>query len=68
MKEKITSIEGLRGVLALLVCLGHLGLNTVAGLFGITIRTGFAVDIFFVLSGFVLARSYYFGKRSFGGD
>jgi len=63
---KLGSIEGLRGLLALLVCAGHLGLNTAAAHLGIKVKFDLAVDIFFALSGFVLTKSYYFGKRSFG--
>jgi peptidoglycan/LPS O-acetylase OafA/YrhL len=62
---KLQSIEGLRGLLALLVCVGHLGLNTVAGHVGLYVRFGLAVDLFFVLSGFVLALNYYFHQRTF---
>jgi peptidoglycan/LPS O-acetylase OafA/YrhL len=62
---KLQSIEGLRGLLALLVCVGHLGLNTSAGHVGLYVRFGLAVDLFFVLSGFVLALNYYFYQRTF---
>jgi peptidoglycan/LPS O-acetylase OafA/YrhL len=61
---KFLSLEGLRGILALLVCLGHLGLNTVTNKIGVTVRFGLAVDVFFALSGFVLCHSNYFGRRS----
>jgi peptidoglycan/LPS O-acetylase OafA/YrhL len=63
--EKFLFIEGMRGVLALLVCTGHLGLNTVVGAFGFNVNFGLAVDVFFVLSGFVLSKSYYLGRCSF---
>jgi peptidoglycan/LPS O-acetylase OafA/YrhL len=62
---KFLSLEGLRGILALLVCVGHLGLNTVLQKVGLTVRFGLAVDVFFALSGFVLCYSNYFGQRSF---
>ena len=63
---KILSFEGLRGILALVVCCGHVGLNTLAAKAGLHIRFELAVDVFFALSGFVLSRAYYFGRRSFG--
>lgn len=62
---KIHSFEGLRGVLSVLVCVGHIGLNTVAERFGLHVRFELAVPVFFALSGFVLSRAYYFRKRSF---
>ncbi|HEY0223324.1 MAG TPA: acyltransferase [Pseudolabrys sp.] len=61
---KFLSLEGLRGILALLVCVGHLGLNTMANKIGLTVRFGLAVDVFFALSGFVLCYSNYFGRRT----
>lgn len=64
-EPKIASFEGLRGVLSLLVCCGHVGLNTIAAQFGVSVRFELAVDVFFALSGFVLARAYYFKRRSF---
>lgn len=64
--SKLRSIEGMRGLLALFVCFGHLGLNTAAARFGLKVKFELAVDIFFILSGFVLAKNYYFGKRTFG--
>jgi peptidoglycan/LPS O-acetylase OafA/YrhL len=42
-------------LLALLVCLGHLGLNTIAGHMGLFVRFGAAVELFFVLFGYVLS-------------
>jgi peptidoglycan/LPS O-acetylase OafA/YrhL len=62
---KFLALEGLRGILALIVIVGHFGLNTVAGVFGLSVRYNLAVDIFFVISGFVLSHSYYFRERSF---
>jgi peptidoglycan/LPS O-acetylase OafA/YrhL len=64
-RKKIASFEGLRGIMALLVCVGHLGLNTVAGKIGLELRIELAVDVFFAMSGFVLAQAYYFRRRSF---
>ena len=63
--SRIDCFEGLRGFLALTVCVGHLGLNTLAGRFGITINLGQAVAVFFALSGFVMARAYYVKRRNF---
>jgi peptidoglycan/LPS O-acetylase OafA/YrhL len=63
--QKITAFEGLRGILSLTVCLSHIGLNTVAEKLGLHVRFELAVDIFFALSGFVLAKNYYFGQRTF---
>ena len=63
--QKFSSFEGIRGLLALTVCVGHIGLNSVTERFGLHVRFELAVTIFFVLSGFVLARAYYFRKRSF---
>ncbi len=51
--------------MALIVCIGHLGLNTIAGKIGLHIRFELAVDVFFAMSGFVLAQAYYFQRRSF---
>jgi len=65
-RGKFRSLEGLRGVLALLVCCGHLGLVTVAQRAGLVVRFGLAVDVFFALSGFVLCHSSYFGRRTVG--
>lgn len=63
--EKFLPFEGLRGCLALLVCVGHLGLNTMVQPLGVQVHFGLAVDIFFALSGFVLCHSNYLGRRRF---
>lgn len=62
---KIDAFEGLRGVLALIVCLGHYGLGRFTEKFGVYVSKQLAVFIFFALSGFVLSRAYYFGRRPF---
>lgn len=62
---KLAALEGLRGVLALLVCLGHLDLNEWVAPLGLEVRFDAAVDVFFALSGFVMTRAYYLGRRSF---
>lgn len=64
-EPRIPAFEGLRGVLALSVALGHFGLNHVLERFGFELRKQLAVFVFFALSGFVLSRAYYFGRRSF---
>jgi peptidoglycan/LPS O-acetylase OafA/YrhL len=64
VRAKYFSLEGLRGVLALLVCCGHLGLTTLTQRFGFAVRFGLAVDVFFALSGFVLCHTSYFGRRT----
>ena len=58
MKKHFTELDGIRGILSMLVVLFHLGLNPMVGM----ITSGFiphgryelAVDFFFILSGFVL--------------
>ena len=62
---KLASLEGLRGILALTVCAGHLGLNNLGAQFGFQVRFDAAVDVFFAISGFVLSRAYYLERRSF---
>lgn len=62
---KFAALEGLRGVLALAVCLGHYGVNNVLEKFGVYLLKQLAVFVFFALSGFVLSRAYYFGRRPF---
>jgi len=63
-RARFLELEGLRGVLALLVCTYHLGLNTALERVGAHVRGSLAVDMFFALSGFVLCHTYYLGKRS----
>mgnify|MGYP001763917224 FL=1 len=58
------SVEGLRGLLALSVCLGHFGLVTLFERVGLQLNFHYAVDLFFVISGLVLARSNYFAAPS----
>ena len=62
---KLASLEGLRGILALTVCAGHLGLNNLGAQFGFQVRFDAAVDVFFAISGFVLSRAYYLERRLF---
>lgn len=57
-------LEGLRGALAVVVCLGHYGVNTVLSPTGQLLNFRLAVDVFFVLSGFVLSHAYFFSNRS----
>lgn len=64
-RSKLSSLEGLRGILALTVCAGHLGLNTAAARLGLQVRFDLAVDVFFAISGFVLTRAYYLERRTF---
>ena len=63
--NKFVYFEGLRGALALLVCISHLGLNTILISLGVQVRFSLAVDAFFVMSGFVLSHAYFFAGRSF---
>ncbi len=51
--ERLTSLDGLRGLAALVVLLFHFEVNGV-----ITAKGYLAVDFFFLLSGFVIARTY----------
>ena len=48
-----------------MLSLGHLGLNTVAVHVGLYVRFRLAVDLFFVLSGYVLTLNYHFHQRTF---
>lgn len=66
MHPKFLSLEGLRGSLALLVCLCHLGLIGMLASVGVHLRFFLAVDIFFALSGFVLCHTNYLGRRTLG--
>ena len=61
---KFLYLEGLRGALAVVVCLGHYGVNTVLRPYGLLVNFGLAVDVFFVMSGFVLSYAYFFSNRS----
>ena len=58
--QRFDSIEGLRGILALIVCFGHFGFAQLFHRLGLQFNLHFAVDIFFVISGFVLAHSNYY--------
>ncbi|WP_429930876.1 acyltransferase family protein [Agrobacterium vitis] len=53
--HRITSLEGLRGIMAWWVVLGHVSLTFGWGL-PIVDRNVLAVDVFIILSGFVIAR------------
>jgi len=59
----ISDLDGLRGLLALLVVVFHYGLTTMLNYItgGLTQRGewGLCVDVFFIISGFVLIRSYH---------
>ncbi|MFT3905554.1 MAG: acyltransferase [Steroidobacteraceae bacterium] len=59
MKEKYLALDGIRGVAALFVCVLHVSVWGVGPAWAINIeRSLIAVDLFFVLSGFVIACSY----------
>ena len=60
----VLGFEGLRGVLALSVCLGHYGINALLRPLDLYLNFDLAVDVFFALSGFVLSHTGYFGQRS----
>jgi peptidoglycan/LPS O-acetylase OafA/YrhL len=53
------SLEGLRGVLALSVVCGHYNFGSWLAPFGLAYNFQLAVDVFFMLSGFVLTHSNY---------
>lgn len=53
-REHLPSLDGLRGVAALAVLLGHLGLTEGSALATWSVSMG--VDVFFVLSGFLITR------------
>jgi len=55
MRTTVTSLEGLRGVAALLVVFHHMGYAPPHPLLG---NAYLCVDLFFVLSGFVICRAY----------
>lgn len=61
--QKFESIEGLRGLLAVMVCFGHYGLGQLFETCGLAFRFHFAVDLFFVISGFVLAYSNFYAPK-----
>jgi len=61
--KQYLSIEGLRGVLALTVCLGHFGFGTLFESVGLQFNFHYAVDLFFVISGFVLASANYYNNQ-----
>ncbi len=58
----LEALDGFRGVLALTICLLHFGLNPLlaklTGGFLSWAPWGYVVDVFFMLSGFVLTRAY----------
>jgi peptidoglycan/LPS O-acetylase OafA/YrhL len=53
------ALEGLRGILALSVAFGHFNFGTWLTPFGLAYNFQMAVDVFFMLSGFVLTHSNY---------
>lgn len=61
----IFALEGLRGVAALLVALYHAGRETLHA-FGLVNNAWLCVDVFFVVSGFVM--SHVYGRRLSGGS
>ncbi|WP_336980462.1 acyltransferase [Altererythrobacter fulvus] len=63
MEKHWRSLDGLRGVLALAVVFLHFGINSFGmRVFGLPeLRLGLAVDVFFILSGFVLTHSVRHG-------
>ena len=63
--HRYASLDGLRGIMAILVMMGHLGMNTPLKQLGINVQFQLAVDFFFVLSGFVLSATSYFGRKYF---
>jgi peptidoglycan/LPS O-acetylase OafA/YrhL len=52
VRDRLALIDGLRGIAAITVCLGHMGATVLLPHFFL------AMDFFFVLSGFVIARTY----------
>jgi peptidoglycan/LPS O-acetylase OafA/YrhL len=61
--KKFASLEGLRGILCLSVLLGHYGLDKALGKIDLPFEFSYAVDIFFIISGFVLAHSNYYSQH-----
>jgi peptidoglycan/LPS O-acetylase OafA/YrhL len=53
------SLEGLRGILAIAVMLGHFNVIDLLARVGLAYNFQLAVDVFFMLSGFVLTHSNY---------
>lgn len=54
--SRLSGLDALRGIAALLVALGHL--DALAGEASVIRRSWLAVDFFFLLSGFVMTRTY----------
>lgn len=59
-------LEGLRGILALIVCFGHFGLGIPLARLFPAFNLHYAVDLFFVLSGFVMAYANYYAFPAVG--
>ena len=68
MSQRLKNLDGARGVLAIIIVLYHVGLNTASarfvGLSNYQANWPFVVDFFFVMSGYVLSVAYV--KRGFG--
>lgn len=60
---RIEGLDALRGIAALIVVFGHAA--TLTGTASLSIRLHLAVDLFFMLSGYVMARSY---EKKLDGD
>ncbi|KDB09699.1 acyltransferase 3 [Burkholderia sp. lig30] len=63
---KFMKLEGLRGILCLSVAMGHYGVENIFHRVGLGLNFSYAVNVFFVISGFVLAHSNYYGSKSVG--